>query len=305
MKKRALKTYISAIAAGVVVTCFTMGGAYAQSQIRLNPAYSAPQTNEENELIVTEILQNEFNQFLNAKNSEEPDQYIQLKNPEDEERSVLSLSENDNEDTVSMELSQEYSYNPSLSFNLPSSTLSYGGAATTLGGSQFVLSLSSSDDITKRISKNKSLRILVGSSFMQTSLGNYTNFLDSNLTAQQSYNLTFGVNYSGFQVGASYSRNDYLFASDLSGFDFGLGYNSESWSANLRVGEYRRNNSLLLSPEYNIYDNVSAFELGATYKLFSNINFTGRFTYYSYSNGTEIVPLDDVKTFIFGTNLSF
>ena len=305
MKKRALEAYISAIAVGIIATCFAMSSAYAQSQIRLNPAYSAPETNEENELIVSEILLNEFNQFLNAKNSEEPDQYIQLKNPEDEERSVLSLSENDNEDTASLEFSQEYIYNPSLSFNLPSSTLSYGGAATMLGGSQFVLSLSSSDDLTKRVSKNKSLRILVGSSFMQTSLGNYTNFLDSNLTAQQSYNLTFGVNYSGFQVGASYSRNDYLFSSDLSGFDFGLGYNGESWSANLRVGEYRRNNSLLLTPEYNIFDNVSAFELGATYKLFSNINFTGRFTYYSYGNGTDIVPLDDVKTFIFGTNLSF
>jgi hypothetical protein len=168
-----------------------------------------------------------------------------------------------------------------------------------------VLSLSSSDALSTRLNKNKSFRVLLGSSYLQSNIGDYSGLLNKDLKAQKSYNLNFGIGYSGFHLGGSFSRNDYLFSSDLSGFDLGLGYISEKWSADLRVGEYNRKQSLLLSPEYNVFDNVSAYEVGGALRLFSNVSLTGRFTYYSYGQQGEVIPLDDVKTFIFGTNLTF
>jgi hypothetical protein len=71
------------------------------------------------------------------------------------------------------------------------------------------------------------------------------------------------------------------------------------------MGEYNRERSLLLSDTYNIFDSISAYELGAAYRLLPNINLTGRFTYYSYGIGDDIVPIDDVKSLIFGTNVAF
>ncbi|MDG1003449.1 MAG: hypothetical protein P8N58_01070, partial [Emcibacteraceae bacterium] len=60
-----------------------------------------------------------------------------------------------------------------------------------------------------------------------------------------------------------------------------------------------------LSQDYNIFDHISAYELGAAYKLFSNVSLTGRFTYYSYGMGSEFAAVNDVQSLIFGTNLSF
>ena len=151
----------------------------------------------------------------------------------------------------------------------------------------------------------KSLELVVGSSFINMPVNRYAALLSEGYLSQSAYNLSLGLGYSGFRLGASYSRNDFLNASNLSGFDLGFGYMGNSWSANVRVGEYSRDRSLLLSQDYDIFEHISAYELGAAYRLFSNVSLTGRFTYYSYGMGSDIAPLEDVQALIFGTNLSF
>ena len=117
--------------------------------------------------------------------------------------------------------------------------------------------------------------------------------------------MSFGLGYSGFQIGASMSRNSSLLSRNLTGYDFGMGYEWESWSANLRFGEYKRGRSFIIQPDNNLFDKYSAFEIGAAYSIFPNLNLTGRFTYYSHGLSKDLEPVDDIKTLIFGTNLSF
>ncbi|MBT5186997.1 MAG: hypothetical protein HOM01_09330 [Kordiimonadaceae bacterium] len=305
MIKRIVHNELSAMIMGtlsaLVVTC----SALAEDKIRQNPNYLQPDSNNNSYKIIMETLESDFDQFLNIPTETGSTQYIQLTDPTNADGSILSLNTAHKEKKPLLRVNQEYSYNPSLSFNIPSSSLSFGNDNKNIAGSQMVFSLSSSDSLANRLNKNKSFRVLLGSSYLQSNVGDYTGLLNKNLKAQKSYNLNFGIGYSGFHLGGSYSQNDYLFSSDLSGFDLGFGYMSDKWSADLRVGEYNRKQSLLFSSDYNLYDNVSAYELGGALRLFPNVSLTGRFTYYSYGQQGEIIPLADVKTFIFGTNLSF
>lgn len=305
MSKHIMNNNISTMILGtfgaLVVSCFAM----ADDKIRLNPNYVQPDSSLNSDKIVTESLENEFNLFLSLPRDSEIDQYIQLTDQKKSNSSVLSLNSDNGKKPSLLQLNQEYIYQPSLSFNLPSSTLSFGNNNNAIAGSQMILSLSSPDTLSNRLNNTKAFKVFLGSSYLKTTLGDYTNLLSSDLTAQQSYNLTFGLGYSGFRLGASFSRNNYLFSSDIEGFDFGLGYTGDSWSADLKVGEYSRDRSLLLSSNSDLFDNVSAYELGGALRLFPNVSLTGRFTYYSYGQQNDIIQLDDVKTLMFGTNLSF
>lgn len=293
---------------GILGACLMASSTFAQDQIRLNPEYNQNSILNSNK-IITENLQDDFNQFLNP--GAETEQYILLTEPENKKVPMAVFGEANKRIVPLLQFNQQYLYSPSLSFNIPALSSSLGGnsgsgaVAGSLGGSQLILSLNPSREASNPFNPTSSFKLVLGSSFIKTPAGRYTTFLNDGLVVPQAYNLSLGVGYSGFQIGASYSRNDYLFSSDLTGFDLGFGYFSSSWSANVRIGEYNSNRALLLSEDYNVFDSVSAYELGAAYRLFSNVNLTGRFTYYSYGLGSDIAPLEDVKSLIFGTNLSF
>ena len=82
---------------------------------------------------------------------------------------------------------------------------------------------------------------------------------------------------------------------------------------NLELGDQRleeRSRRLMRQLSGNPTDSIptacaSWSDLKAAYRLFANVNLTGRFTYYSYGFGNDLAPIDDVKSLIFGTNLSF
>nr|WP_276515139.1 porin [Pseudemcibacter aquimaris] len=174
-----------------------------------------------------------------------------------------------------------------------------------VGGSEIVLSLESSDPNTLVKNDSKALSVRIGSSFMRSAESRYAMLLNNGIFTQQAYNLSLGIGYSGFRLGASFSRNENRIAADLSGYDVGIGYFADRWSANLRMAEYNRTNSILLNSEYDVFDTISAYELGAAYRLFPNISLTGRFTYYSYGAEVDSLAIEDVKSLMFGTNVSF
>ncbi len=313
MKKYTGKIRIATVIMGLISTPWLAMGVHAQEQIRINPSYKAPSIQDSISALddlVGEELQDDFLQFLNPQ--EEAEQYILLTDPKDRGESVLALGESNDKSVPLLQVNHEYQYNPSISFNLPAISPAIGSSVTPgllsssgQGGSQLVVSLNPSRKEGSPFKSNKSLELVVGSSFINMPTNRYATFLNDGLLAQRAYNLSLGVGYSGFRLGASYSRNDFLFSSDMSGFDLGFGYMSDTWSANLRLGEYSKSASLLLSQDYDIFEHISAYELGAAYRLFSNVSLTGRFTYYSYGMSNEFAGVDDVQSLIFGTNLSF
>lgn len=256
-----------------------------------------------------EEITEDVGQFLNLKNNNADDQYILLTEPKEKNQPMLLLSDPEENSGPELKINHKYQYAPSLSFNLPSSlSTSFVGQSNLRsggqGGSQIILSITPSNGSGPKFAR-KSVNLVIGSSYLKAPVDNLSTLLNDNYLSQQAYNLSLGIGYSGFHLGASYSRNNYLLSDDLSGFDLGFGYMGNSWSADVRVGAYNRDRAALFASDYNIFDNVSAYELGAAYRIFSNVNFTGRFTYYSYGQGGDAVALDDMQTLIFGTNLSF
>lgn len=307
VKKYTCKIRIATILIGLMIPQWGASSALADNKIRLNPAYKAPvdQTSFlSSETAETDDIRSDFIQFLNPH--EEDEQYIQLTEPEKRETKIISLGDSHVKRTPLFQVNHEYRYDPSISFNLPntspatSSNLSGG-----LGGSQVILSLNPSRRQGTDLDKVNSLKLILGSSYARTPVDRYASMLNNNMLSQRAYNLSLGLGYSGFRLGASFSRNDFLFSSDMTGYDLGFGYMGNSWSANFKVGEYRKDRSLLLSQDYDIFEHISAYELGAAYRLFSNVSLTGRFTYYSYGMDGDFAPFEDVKSLILGTNLSF
>lgn len=282
--------------------------ASAQEQIRLNPNYKAQDTEAistgNNNLISSEFSE-EFNQFLST--SDDDGQYILLKDPEEGNKPLISLNPEKKQESV-LRLNQNYTYTPSLSFGI---TDALAGSVTpslssqTFGGSELVLSVESAEQNDLVSNNAKAFSFRVGSSFMRTAETRYAMLLNNEIFSQQAYNLSLGVGYSGFKLGASFSRNDNVISADLSGYDIGLGYTADNWSATLNMGEYNRASSILLNSEYDVFNSISAYQLGAAYRLFPNISLTGRFTYYSYGSELDSLAIEDVKSLMFGTNLSF
>lgn len=299
---------IFAIFLSMLVALSVAAFAHADEKIRLNPNYKGP-TEQKSPLngdeIITEDLGQDFIQFLDTPDDD--DQYILLKESKDNVRPIISLSDNDSSD-YSITFDQEFQYNPSLSFDMAGPLPGYNSSSLfthNIGGSRAVFSLGKNSGSNNGLLSNSALKLFVGSSFIQSKNDRYSTPYQNSFIGQQAYNLSLGVGYSGFQLGASFSQNDNLLAPDLSGYDLGLGYAGSNWSANLKFGEYNSGPAALITSDMGIFDNISAYELGAAYRLFPNLNLTGRFTYYSYGVGSEVMPIDDVKSLIFGTNLSF
>jgi len=308
VKKVTCNIRIAAMVLSMAGAFFMLSNANAQDQIRANPNYKAPtelDSLQSANKLFNDNLTNDFNQFLNPH--EENDQYIMLTEPESKQKSYVSLGEANETPVPLLQVTHQYMYNPSLSFSLPSigSNATPGLISSRTGGSQMVVSLNPSRRASTSIDKDKSIKLVLGSSFINTPESLVTDYMTSGLLSQRAYNLSLGLGYSGFRLGASFSRNNFLFSPDMSGFDLGFGYIGGSWSANVSVGAYNSERPLLLSQNYNIFDHISAYELGAAYRLFSNVSLTGRFTYYSYGASNDFASIDDVQSLIFGTNVSF
>ncbi len=295
---------------GMMCALPIVSSANAQERIRLNPEYKAPTEQELSDFsegLFTEDITDDFNSLLNPQ--EESDQYILLTEPKERETSFVSLDQSDQKEIPLFQLDHQYQTNSSSLFNMSpdliANGMNQGGLSAGAASSQLVLSLNPSRQEASPFFRPRKLELRLGSSFVDRSVSSYSPILFSGFGSQRAYNVSLGVNYSGFNVGASISRNNMLYMPQLRGFDLGFGYNADSWSANFRVGEYRRDNQLAFGRRLSLFENVSSYELGAAYRLFSNVNLTGRFTYYSYGLGGDIAPLDDVKSLIFGTNLSF
>lgn len=307
MKNYTGKIRVATMLMGLMIPQWVVSSALADNKIRLNPAYKAP-ANQTSFLNVdtteTDNIRDDFIQFLNPH--EEDGQFIQLTEPGNRGSNIISLGDAHVKKTPLFQVNHEYRYDPSISFNLPNTSPATGSNLSSgLGGSQVVVSLNPSRRQGNDLDKVNSLKLILGSSYAHTPVNRYAAFLNNSMLSQRAYNLSLGLGYSGFRLGASLSRNDFLFSSDMTGYDLGFGYMSNSWSANFKVGEYSRDKSLLLSQEYDIFEHISAYELGAAYRLFSNVSLTGRFTYYSYGMDSDLGPLEDVKSLILGTNLSF
>ncbi|VAV89483.1 hypothetical protein MNBD_ALPHA02-487 [hydrothermal vent metagenome] len=122
---------------------------------------------------------------------------------------------------------------------------------------------------------------------------------------RQVYNLSVGMGFAGFRLGASFSREKMLNDAGLKGYDIGLGYTGNKWGADVKFGGYRRDHNLLFASREEFYNTVQALEIGAAYQLYSNIRFTGRFTYYSYGQENELDKLKSSQVFFLGTNVNF
>lgn len=301
----------SAVIMGMFGALSVVSNSLAQERIRLNPEYKAPTEDElatfDDDLFTGDISE-DFNQFLNVP--EESEQFIQLTEPTDRDTKIVSLEQGDQKKAPVIQLDHEYQSNNPILFSISptaiSSGMDQGSFPNNAVGSQLVLSINPSGNAETPFYKPRKLELSLGSSFVGNSTSRYNPVLFNGFGAQRAYNLSLGLNYSGFNIGASISRDTTLYMPQLRGFDLGFGYSGESWSANFRIGEYSRSGEpLLIGSDLNTFENVSAYELGAAYRLFSNVNLTGRFTYYSYGIGNEVAPLDDVQSLIFGTNLSF
>ncbi|MBL4601789.1 MAG: hypothetical protein JKY84_03495 [Emcibacteraceae bacterium] len=312
MKKYACKIRAAALVFGIISTSLMVTGALADDQIRLNPAYKAPIQQKLpllGEKITSDDFSDDFIQFLNPH--DEDDQYILLTDPKERSHEIVTLGVANEKSVPLFQVNYKYQYNPSMLFNLPSTSSAIGGNVSTgltprgIGGSQVIISLNPSKKAQTPFRRVNSIQLMLGSSFINVPTNRYTTFLNNGYISPRAYNFSLGLGYSGFNLGASYSRNDILFSSNLSGFDLDFGYRGNSWSANVKVGEYNSNRSIIISQNYNLFDTISAYEVGAAYGLFSNVNLTGRFTYYSYGIGNDVAPLEDVKSLIFGTNVSF
>jgi len=132
-----------------------------------------------------------------------------------------------------------------------------------------------------------------------------TAFADTGV-ANREYNVGVTLGYSGFGVDASMTRQTSVFQRDLTGFDVGFSYRSNSWAARLSMGEYQEGADLF-GIENDVRSLVSV-ELGGSYRLTDSIGFKGGVRYYDY--GDQWVVSDPVaggnsKMIFLGGQLSF
>ncbi|GHF15323.1 hypothetical protein GCM10017044_06830 [Kordiimonas sediminis] len=100
--------------------------------------------------------------------------------------------------------------------------------------------------------------------------------------------VSFLVGYSGFNIDASFNRDESLFHGNGSGYDVGLSYNHNKWSARLSLSEYKRGVDLFGIE--NEARSIISVELGARYRLSDNLGLQGSVRVYDYSQRMMINP---------------
>ncbi|PHZ84085.1 hypothetical protein [Paremcibacter congregatus] len=255
---------------------------------------------EKQEKTVSEAIQ------LEKPSAANQDQYIRLSEP-DTTLTFQGAKQPEKKVTVT----QSFDVKPSLIFNMGESGIAnaprgtvanYGGWAT---GNRVTFSYGRPGVI----SDTRSIELSLGSQFLTepTSILSplYEGADFNQINNRQVYNLSFDVGYAGFTLGASFSQERLLHDEGLKGYDIGFGYLGNKWGADLKFGEYKRERDRLFASIEEFYDTTYALELGAAYHLNSNIRFTGRFTYYSYGQDSEIDRLRNSQVFFLGTNVNF
>ncbi|MCF8473871.1 MAG: hypothetical protein K9G26_04165 [Emcibacter sp.] len=247
--------------------------------------------------------------LLKKPTKENADQYITLSETKSDYKSVNSFGLESTPKKLSVR--QSYMIKPTLLFNMGGMGLSdktpsgfTNTRANTIGNH---VTFSYGDDSS--LSESNALDISFGSQFLiepsliLSPLFDGSEFDQTN--NRQAYNFSVDMGYAGFKIGASYGQEKMLYASALKGFDVGLGYNSHKWGADVRFGEYKREHDRLFASSEEFYNTVYAFEVGAAYQIYSNIRFTGRFTYYSYGQENDMNKIRNSQVFFLGTNVNF
>jgi len=123
--------------------------------------------------------------------------------------------------------------------------------------------------------------------------------------AERNYNFGVTVGYSGFNLDASMMRQESLFERDISGYGVGFSYQATSWAARLSLNEYKEGADLYgLENEAR---NIISVELGASYRLSSNLGLQGGVRYYDYGSRMMLHPEAGEKSqmVFLGGKLSF
>ncbi len=254
-------------------------------------------TDQEKKDVVPEVV------LLGKPAKENADQYITLSEP----ATGLSPEQTGKKITVK----QSYIVKPSLIFNMGNSGFSsvsptgFSGLGAASAGNRVTFSYGTEGQIYDPDALGISFgsQFLVEPSSIMSPLYDGTGFDEIN--NRQVYNLSADIGYAGFTLGASFSHEKMLYDSGLKGYDIGLGYSGRKWGADVKFGGYKRERDRLFASTEEFYENVYAFEIGAAYQLYSNIRFTGRFTYYSYGQETELDSLRSSQVFFLGTNVNF
>ena len=241
--------------------------------------------------------------LLKKPTKENASQYITLSEP--------SAQPGQDQDKKKLSIEQSFTVKSSLVFNMGNSGQSssspggFSGLGASAAGNQLTFSYGNKDGVQN----NSAVNISIGSQFLIEPSSVMSPLYDGSgfeqINNRQVYNLSLGVGYAGFNLGASYSREKMLFDSGLKGFDIGLGFTGSNWGADVKIGEYKREHDRLFASTEDFYNTVYALEIGAAYQLYSNIRFTGRFTYYAYGQDRELDQLKNSQVFFLGTNVNF
>ena len=132
-----------------------------------------------------------------------------------------------------------------------------------------------------------------------------TAFADTG-NANREYNVGVTLGYSGFGVDASMTRQTSIFQRNLSGFDVGFSYRSNSWAARLSMGEYQEGADLF-GIENDVRSLISV-ELGGSYRLTHSLGFKGGVRYYDYGDQwvvTDPIAGGNSKMIFLGGQLTF
>lgn len=289
-------------------------GIYAMATSAFALSASEPDNNEQNpdgDKGLTSVILSFFGADQQEKNvgppatllkkpaKEKADQYITLSEPGTaQSRKKLSVT-------------QSFAVKPSLIFNMGSSGLAPVGPSgfSALGASTTGHQVTFSYGSEEALQNSGALGISIGSQFLVEPNSILSPLYDGSefdqINGRQVYNLSIGMGYAGFRLGASFSQERMLYDSGLKGFDVGLGYSGGKWGADIKFGEYKRQRDLLFASTEEFFNTVYALEIGAAYHLHSNIRFTGRFTYYSYGQDNNLDSLRNSQVFFLGTNVNF
>jgi len=275
-------------------------------------AYAQPDSRQEDKSLASSIL-SFFGVRGKEKNvgpevillaepaKENADQYITLSEPTEEA--------GDEKPAKTITVTQSFAVKPSLVFNMGNSGLAPPSGFTGLGAVTTGHQVTFSYGPTGSVADNKALGISFGSQFLVEPSSIMSPLYDGSefeqINNRQVYNLSVGIGYAGFKLGASFSQEKKLYDSGLKGFDVGLGYSGSKWGADVKFGGYKRDRDRLFAPREEFYNTVYALEIGAAYQLYSNIRFSGRFTYYSYGQENKLDSLRSSQVFFLGTNVNF
>lgn len=237
--------------------------------------------------------------FLNRSGRKKTKEFIIFASPRPNKPlkpTVRSTLDETQAERPKIQVSHTLQTNPSLLFNIRPTNLAAAPHGKTMG-----------NRLTFSYTPISGLDMSLGSTFLLEPTSLLSPLYDGpdGAATRQAYNMSLNVGYSGFQVGASFSQDTDLFAYSLSGFDVGFGYTGQSWSTRVRFAEYKRERDLLFASSPDYFDRVYALEIGAAYRIYSNIHFSGRFTYYTYGQSGLQDKLDDMQIFLLGTNVNF